>query len=180
MFSRGVALVALILFTCLGLGACGETRQSTAAGASVTGGLEPATARGLAVGVLAHLDSGQVTRVSGTTTDESVLVWIETADPALESLALFIQSAESQAGHQCGIESTYTTVTCETEPHLMEIGVRKSSKGRMPRLMGRYIEESRGSVLVQIWGPDTEQTRRLVKGIAGGPAPRAPNFAVVQ
>ena len=119
--------------------------------------------------MLAHLDSVQVTRVSGTTTDESVLVWIETADPALESLALFIQSAESQAGHQCGIELTYTTVTCETEPHLMEIGVRKSSKGRMPRLMGRYIEESRGSVLVQIWGPDTERTRQLVKELLADP-----------
>ena len=159
----------LILLTCLGLGACGESNEQTTATASVTRALEPATARGLAVGVLAHLDSDQVTRVGGTTTDESVLVTIETADPAVESVGLFIQHAELQAGHQCGMESTYTTVTCETEPHLMEIGVRKSSKGRMPRLMGRYIEESRGSVLVQIWGPDTEQARQLVKDLLADP-----------
>ena len=65
--------MALILFTCLGLSACGESKQSTADTASVTGDLEPATARGLAVGVLAHLDSDQVTRVGGTTTDDREL-----------------------------------------------------------------------------------------------------------
>ena len=161
--------MTLILFTCLGLGACGESKRSTADTASVTGDLEPATARGLAVGVLAHLDSDQVTRVGGTTTDESVAVTIETADPVVESVGVFIQPAELQAGHQCGMESTYTTVTCETAPHLMEMGVRKSSKGRMPRLMGRYIGESRGSVLVQIWGPDTEQARQLVKDLLADP-----------
>lgn len=169
MFPRGIALAMLILFTCLGLGACGEIKRPTAATASVTGDLEPATARGLAVGVLAHLDTDQVTRIGGTTTGESVSVTIETADPAVESVALFIQPAEAQAGHQCGMESTYTTVTCETEPHLIEIGVRKSSKGRMPRLMGRCIEESRGSVLVQIWAPDTEQARQLVRDLLADP-----------
>jgi hypothetical protein len=35
--------------------------------------------------------------------------------------------------------------------------------------VGRYIDESRGSVLVQLWGPDTGQARQLVKDLLADP-----------
>ena len=100
---------------------------------------------------------------------ESVAVTTETGDPAVESVGLFIQPAELQAGHQCGSESTYTTVTCEAEPHLMEMGVRKSSRASCPASWEGYIDESRGSALVQLWGPDTGKARQLVKDLLADP-----------
>lgn len=169
---RRAAALALVLATVPGLSGCGEVGRSTASTAdpaSMDQSLEPATSRGLAATLLQHLPSVEVTSIAGSDKGPPS-VMVDTADPSLEVLHVAIGPADpDHAVRECGLDSGYRRVSCETEPNLVELVARKNDDSRMPSLMGRYYDDTRGSVLVQVWGSDSADTRRLVIEVLADP-----------
>ena len=95
---------------------------------------------------------------------------IGTSNPALKTVSLFIQPAESVlAVRECGRDSEYEPVSCRLKPNLLEVVERSGRDARMPSYMGRYFSSERGSVLVQVWGPKSAEQVQLIRELLKDP-----------
>lgn len=131
--------------------------------------LEPATSRGLTATLLQHLPPAEVTSIAGSDEDAPSAM-IETSDPSLEALHVLVEPARSDFPvPRCGLDSGYRRVSCETEPNFVELVALENDDSQMPTLMGRYYDNTRGSVLVQLWGSDSADTRRLMTEVLADP-----------
>jgi hypothetical protein len=116
---------------------------------------EPTTARGLAVAVLAHVDSAKVTHVSGLRPEEGVVeVFIDTNLPYARSIFVVVATPErAYSASRCGENHGYTEGRCSTDP-FREVVRKKKDGGRSARYLGNTDGAERGSVHVQLFGAD--------------------------
>lgn len=149
---------------------CAGTPASVTPGSPVeVGGREKATAGGLGAGLIAHLESREVTQVSGLEADGPT-VSVDVSDPSLRSVLVSIDPADSRfAVRECGVDAGYERVSCTSASHLAEIVRRTNDDPELPALIGRYHGNRRGSVLVQVWGADSPANRRLVGDVLADP-----------
>lgn len=121
---------------------------------------EATTARGLAAAVLQHLD-GEDPHVGVTDTDYPA-AHIDVGDDDLD--AIFVSLAPDGPGTCDGVPG-YRVIECAENPYT-ELSVNpRPNAPEAPVLEGRYADARRGSVLVQVWGEDTEENRDLVRGL---------------
>lgn len=120
-------------------------------------------ARGLASVVLDHLDPERVTGVSGAGGGGRQIVSIDLEETDLSSVYAFVSDDRYLAALGCGGDFGYRVVTCETgDGAVRELVVKRRPGCSGPVLMGRYEDDERGNVLLELFGRDTSSNRRLV------------------
>jgi hypothetical protein len=136
---------------------------------------EVATPRGLAAGVIAHLDPEQIEDVRGNSNDradtDAVSVAVEMGDEAARLVyVLAVPSGSPYALSSCGSDSGYLPVSCATEPSYREVMRRKRPTDHTPLVMGRHLSDERGSLLIQVWGSgDVAQASAVVEELLDDP-----------
>jgi hypothetical protein len=155
---------AILLTACLVLSACTASHRALPRERAT----ETATARGLAAGLLEHLDNLEVTSVSGSGNDLSISVMVEMSGPAVSFIHLYVQPPDF-ALTKCDADDGYDPVMCETDPDLTEVMRRKGPNEQMPLYEGRYFSGERGSILVQTWGRESPDTVELILEVLKDP-----------
>jgi 3-oxoacyl-ACP reductase-like protein len=161
--------MAVLIAVILPLSACGESEPSASDQPSSDDvkPTERTTARGLAAAVIEHLPAGSVTEAAGESRDGVSTVLIDLAGEGVTTVYADVQQpsqALSRVLDECGIDSGYEQVTCQTEPALLEV-VRQRGDGSSADIIGRYYDEQRGAVLIQTWGSAGDEAQRMVAAL---------------
>jgi hypothetical protein len=107
------------------------------------------TPRGLAMGIIDHLDGRTVTSVA-VTGQGGTAAQVTTDDPAVSSILVVV--AESTRGPwQCGSDDGFAPVSCQSDGPLREV-VRHAPGGTAPTFVGRANDDFRGDVLIELHG----------------------------
>ena len=147
----------------------GDVRSGTVdvAVARVTG---RDAARGLATVALEHLDPLQVAGVSagGARGHLSVSIWSDA--PGLSSLFVLVSDEQGLRDGGCGLDDGYEVVSCEVrDDSIEELAVEQDRGCPGPALIGRFERAGRGNVMVELFGRDTPENRRLVLDLLDDP-----------
>jgi hypothetical protein len=127
-------------------------------------------AGGLATVALEHLDPVQVAGVSagGVRGHLSVSIWSDA--PGLSSLFVSVSAEQGLREAGCGLDDSVEVVSCEVdEDSIAELAVDRPGGCSGPALTGRFERAGRGNVLVQLFGRDTSDNRRLVLDLLDDP-----------
>lgn len=127
-------------------------------------------ARGLATVALEHLDPLQVAGVSagGARGHLSVSIWSDA--PGLSSLFVLVSDEQGLRDGGCGLDDGVEVVSCEVdEDSIAELAVDRPGGCSGPALTGRFERAGRGNVLVELFGRDTPENRRLVLDLLDDP-----------
>lgn len=169
MASGGWSRPALGLLSgvCLALAGCGWDADEPAASDQAR---EAITPRGLAAGVLRHLDPDQVGGVAGSQDVASISVMIDTQGPAVRIVGVdVVPGRVSRELRHCDIDPGYAQVECRDAHGLFEIERRVGSDDRDPALMGYAYDKERGNVVVQTWGSSDAGAEHLVRALLSDP-----------
>ena len=154
--------ILLVLLT-----GCGDAEQSRSGSRRRR---RAATPRGLAAGVIGHLPPGSALSASGSGEGvEGLAVMVEVSDDEVETVFIDVRPPSQYSLGECGADSGYEQVTCEMKPHFLEVVRRRADRGSSPDLMGRYYDEDRGSLLIQVWGSDSVRSRQFVRALLNDP-----------
>lgn len=125
--------------------------------------------RGLAAAVLHHLDEATVTYVGGAGGRDALTASIGLSDPDVTTLYIAVNVDRRAAIDACGVDFGFQVVECDTGASLREVVVKRGPTCDGPILMGRYDDDDRGSVLVELFGDDTPANRDLVAELIDDP-----------
>jgi hypothetical protein len=107
------------------------------------------TPRGLAAGIIDHLDGRTVTSVAVTGRGATV-AQVLTDDPAVSSI-LVVAAESTQGPWRCGSDDGFTPVSCQADGPLREV-VRHAPGGTAPTFIGRANDDFRGDVRIEVRG----------------------------
>jgi len=159
-----VGLAALPL-----LAGCGSEPSNDADHpAAPSTGLEQATSRGLAASVMAHIESGEVTSVSGG--GEGDTLHVDLGTTGREVTSVFVSVIEPYAGSPaCGTDIGFEQVDCTAGPPFSEVVEKKRLGPRTPVYIGRAQSEGRGHVIVEVFGEPSDEGLALVRALVADP-----------
>ncbi len=150
-------MVAFATAGCTGSVEAKHTQESTSDDARVT-----ATPRALAASVLSHLEPEDVADVRGSVDDSGLRASITTHDTAVESI--FVQVSHPFPGSDsCGNDSGFEQVACAEGAEFSEIVVSDRVRPHSPTYIARAQSETRGHVLIEVWGGPGPEVEQLVR-----------------
>lgn len=129
---------------------------------------EPATARGLAAAVLAHLDDADQARVTGSDKDDRLVAIVSPTGDDVTSVFVSVTD-EGDGGRTCEPDDGFEIVDCDEGPPFGAVMQKAHLEKRTPVYLGRAEDESRGAVLIEVFGKPSEEGLQLVKDLVADP-----------